>query len=110
MGHENQELLQNCKVHGQENYQVLSVQSMSRITQAKVAFCFLAECAFVTFLHGVTLLQLLRNIAWDAEVVKMKWNSAVEARCICRDIPSPKYQSSVWQRPFICVYGSKKKY
>lgn len=105
---ENQELPQNCKAHGQENDQV---QSMSRITQAKVAFCFLAECAFVTFLHGITLLQLLRNIAWDAEVVKkMKWYSAVEARCISRDIPSLKYQSSAWQRPLICVYGSKKRY
>lgn len=108
---ENREFSQDYKAHSQENYQVVSVQSMSRTTQAKVSFCFLAECAFVTFLHGVTLLQLLRNIAWDTEVVKkMKLNGPEEARCICGDISSPKYESSVWQRSFMCVYSSKKRY
>lgn len=53
----------------------------------------------------------LRNIAWGSEVVKkMKWDGAAQARCTCRDVPSPKYQSSELWRPFICVYGSKKRY
>lgn len=109
--HENPQLSEHCKAHGQENYQFLSVESTSKVTQAKVAFCLLTECAFVTFLHGATLLQLLRNIAWDPEVVKkMKWDSAAQGRCTRRDIPSPKYQSSELRRLFISMCGSKKRY
>lgn len=40
----------------------------------------------------------------------MKLDGPEEARCICGDISSPKYQSSVWQRSFMCVYSSKKRY
>lgn len=87
------------------------LQSMWMVTQAKVAFCLLSECTFITFLHEATLLHILRNIAWDPEVVKkMKWEGTAQARCTCRDFPSPKYQSSVLRRLFICVYGSKKRY